>query len=127
MNQRTGGLTAICVVAIVVGSFGSLIGPDSVAALTFGAKLERAVAQVQPQRNSELQQAQQQAAAASARLSPLSVGSGRLADSVVDDDDCRRHSRLASSSARSALAAGDFRDRVVVRAVAWRRHRSGAC
>jgi hypothetical protein len=58
MSQRTGGLTALCVLALVAGALGLLSGLSGVLNLLAGEKLQRAILQVQPAANPGMQDAQ---------------------------------------------------------------------
>ncbi len=60
MSQRTGGLTALCVLALVAGALGLLSGFSGVLNLLAGEKLQRAILQVQPAANPGMQDAQQE-------------------------------------------------------------------
>lgn len=60
MSQRTGGLTALCVLALVAGALGLLSGFSGVLNLLAGEKLQRAMLQVQPVANPGMQEAQQE-------------------------------------------------------------------
>jgi hypothetical protein len=55
MSRRTGGLTAVCVIAIVVGVLGLLSGLSRVVGLAVGDKMQTAVFAIQPQINPGMQ------------------------------------------------------------------------
>ena len=60
MSQRTGGLTTLCVLALVAGALGLLSGFSGVVNLLAGEKLQQAILQVQPAANPGMQDAQQE-------------------------------------------------------------------
>lgn len=60
MKRRPGGLTAICVIALVVGILSVLTGLSQFASLLFGQKLQAAIMRVQPGNNPELQKTRQE-------------------------------------------------------------------
>ncbi|HXT59609.1 MAG TPA: hypothetical protein VN699_13295 [Pirellulales bacterium] len=60
MSRRTGGLTAVCVIAIVVGVLGVLSGLSQIANLTVGGRMQSAMLALQPQINPGMQAAQQE-------------------------------------------------------------------
>jgi hypothetical protein len=60
--QRPGGLTALCILAIVLGAFGVLSGLGGIAAAALQGPMQNMVAQLQPQQGKEAARVQQQIA-----------------------------------------------------------------
>lgn len=60
--HRPGGLTAICILAIVLGALGALLGLAALAAPALQGPMQNVVAQWQPQEDEEAARAQQQIA-----------------------------------------------------------------
>ena len=61
-SQRPGGLTAICILAIVLGAFGALFGVGGLMAVAFQGPMQEAMSKLQPQENEEVARAQRQIA-----------------------------------------------------------------
>lgn len=60
MSQRTGGLTAICVIALVLGALSIFSAFSQALSLLAGDKLQAAISQAQPANVQGMQQAQQE-------------------------------------------------------------------
>jgi hypothetical protein len=68
MSRRTGGLTAICVIALVVGVLSAFSSFSQFLSLLVGDKLQAAIAQVQPANNQGMQEIQQEMFAKTAAI-----------------------------------------------------------
>jgi len=60
MSRRTGGLTAICVIALVLGILSAFSSVMQFVSLLVGDKLQTAISEVQPKHNQGMQDVQQQ-------------------------------------------------------------------
>lgn len=60
--QKPGGLTALCILAIVLGAFGILSGLGGIAAAALQGPMQNMVAHLQPQQDKEAARVQQQIA-----------------------------------------------------------------